>query len=113
MRLNLDFIMAVRAVQFLQKRKTNDYVQAEEIAGELGFCTGYLQRVMQTLSKHGMVESKRGITGGTRLGKKKITLLDLWTFTCGRIDLADPPVPELKKPMKALADAMSKVVMWE
>lgn len=111
MKLNLDFTMAVETVQFLKKKKGKDYIRAEDIAEALDLSIGYLQKVMQTLSKHGLIESKRGRIGGARLRKRKITLLDIWTVTCGEIDVATPIVPALKKPLKAFADAMSKVVI--
>jgi len=111
MKLNMDFTMAVETVQFLKKRKSNDHIQAEQIAEALDFSVGYLQKTMQTLAKHGIVECKRGRIGGARLRNRKVTLLDLWNVTCGQIDLADPVVPELKKPLKAFSDAMKKVVI--
>ena len=111
MKLNQDFTMAVETVQFLQKSKSNDYIKAAQIAGKLGFSFGYLQKVMQTLSMHGIVECKRGRIGGARLRKRKVTLLDLWTATCGALDAIDPPVSQIKKPLKAFSDAMSKAVI--
>ena len=110
MKLNLDFTMAVETIQFLKKKKGNDYVRAEDIAKALDLSIGYLQKVMQTLSKQGLIESKRGRIGGAKLRKRKITLLDIWTVTNGQID-TDPTIPELKKPLKVFADALSKVVV--
>lgn len=111
MKLNNDFTMAVETVQFLQKKKSDDFIQTEKIAAVFDFSVGYLQKVIQALSRSGIVQSKRGRIGGVRLGKRKITLLDLWNVTCGQIDTAAPAVPELKKPLKAFADALSKVVI--
>lgn len=113
MKLNHDFTMAVDAVLFLKKRKTDDYIQAGEIAKTLDFSVGYLQKVIQTLSRHGIVECKRGRIGGVRIRNKVVTLLDLWNVTCGELDLTNPPVSQLKKPLKAFADSMSKVVICE
>jgi len=76
----------------------------------LDFSLGYLQKTMQALSKQGLIECKRGRIGGMRLKKRKITLLDIWNVTSGQID-ADPAVPALKKPLKAFADAMKKVIV--
>lgn len=111
MKLNYDFTMAVETVQYLKKNKGDGYIQAERVAKALGFSLGYLQKTMQTLSKHGLIECKRGRIGGAKLRKRKVTLLDIWTVTCGRIDTAAPSIPELKKPLKAFADAMSKIVI--
>lgn len=103
--------MAVETVQFLKKRKSNDFIQAGEVAKQLDFSVGYLQKVIQTLSKHGLVECKRGRIGGVRLRKRTITLLDLWGVTCGELDTVSPAVPALKKPLKVFSDAMSKVIV--
>jgi DNA-binding IscR family transcriptional regulator len=111
MNLNQDFTMAVETIRFLQKRKSNDFIQAEYVAGKLGYSIGYLQKVIQTLSKHGLIESKRGRIGGMRLRKRKITLLDIWNVTCGQIDTVSPSVPALKQPLKAFSDALGKVVI--
>ena len=111
MKLNQDFTMAVETIQFLKKRKNNDFIQAGEVAKKLDFSVGYLQKVIQTLSKHGLVECKRGRIGGVRLRNKTITLLDLWAVTCGEIDTVSPAVPALKKPLKVFSDALSKVVV--
>lgn len=111
MKLNMDFTMAVETVQFLKNRKSDDYIQAEQIAEALDFSVGYLQKIMQTLGKHGIVECKRGRIGGARLRNRMVTLLDLWNVTCGKMNLADPAVPELKKPLKAFSDAMKKVII--
>ena len=114
MKLNQDLTMAVDTVVLLKQRKSRDYIQASEIAKSLGFSLGYLQKVIQSLSRHGIVECKRGRIGGVRLRTTRVvTLLDLWNVTCGQLDLADPPVAALKKPLKAFADAMGKVVICE
>ena len=105
----MDFTMAVEAVRFLKNSKTNDHIQAEQIAQALDFSVGYLQKTMQALAKHGIVECKRGRIGGARLRKKNVTLLDLWNITCGPIDADNPPIPELKKPLKAFSDALKKI----
>lgn len=103
--------MAVETVEFLKKKKTDKFIQAGEIAKALDFSVGYLQKVIQTLSKHGLVECKRGRIGGVRLRRRTITLLDLWNVTCGELDVVDPAVPSLKKPLKVFSDAMSKIVV--
>ena len=111
MRLNQDFTMAVKTIQFLQKKGGDDYVQAERVAEKLGFSVGYLQKVVQTLGRHGILDNKRGRIGGMRLRKRKVTLLDIWNLTCGQIDAAAPAVSALKKPLKVFSDALSKVVI--
>jgi len=112
-KLNQDFGMAVETIVFLKKRKSNDYIQAGKIAKTLKFSVGYLQKVIQALGKHGFVESKRGRIGGVRLRAKVITLLDLWKVTCGGLEFTDPPMPIMKKPLKAFSDSLNKIIVYE
>jgi DNA-binding IscR family transcriptional regulator len=111
-KINQDFAMSVETILFLKKRKTTDYLRASEIAKSLNFSVGYLQKVIQTLSKHGIVDCKRGRIGGVKLRAKVITLLDLWKATCGGLDYTDPALAVMKKPLKTFADSMSKVVIY-
>jgi len=111
-KINLDFGMSVKTILFLKKRRNTDYVQAGQIAKALDFSVGYLQKVIQMLSKHGVVECKRGRIGGVRIRAKTITLLDLWKATCGNLDLSDPALALMKKPLKAFSDSMSKTVIY-
>lgn len=113
MKINWDFAMSVETILFLKKRKTTEYLQASEIAKALNFSVGYLQKVIQMLSKYGIVESKRGRIGGVRIRAKVITLLDLWKATCGGLDYTDPALAIMKKPLKAFADSMSKIVIYK
>lgn len=112
MKINQDFAMSVETIIFFNKRKTTDYLPAGEIARALNFSLGYLQKLIQTLGRHGIVECKRGRVGGVRIRAKVITVLDLWKATCGGLDSADPPLAVMKKPLKAFADSMSKIVLY-
>lgn len=112
MKFNQDLGMSVETILYLKDRKTTDYIQAAEIARTLDFSVGYLQKVIQALGKHGIVECKRGRIGGVRIRAKVITLLDLWNATCGDLDFTDPALAVMKKPLKAFADSMSKVVIY-
>lgn len=113
MKLNQDFGMSVETILFLKDRKTADFIQAKEIAKALNYSLGYLQKVVQTLGKYGLVECKRGRIGGVRLRAKVITLLDLWKATCGDLTFTDPPVAAMEKPLKAFRDSLSKVVIYK
>jgi len=113
MKLNQDFAMAVETILYLKDRKTTDFIRAEQIARTRKFSMGYLQKVIQLLSRFGIVECKRGRIGGVRLRSKRITLLDLWDVTCGRVQFTDPSVPLMAKPLKAFGDAMKKVVVYK
>ena len=105
--------MAVATVDFLKAKNTSEYIQAGEIAKALNYSVGYLQKVIQMLNKHGLLECKRGRVGGVRLSGKTITLFDLWTITCGETEFADPSIIILKKPLKVFFDAMSKIVVYK
>ena len=109
---NQDFGMAVETILYLKEKETTDYVQSGEIAKALKFSLGYLQKVIQTLSKYGIVESKRGKAGGVRMRANVVTLLDVWKVICSGLDFTDPPLAVMKKPLKAFADSMSNVVIY-
>jgi DNA-binding IscR family transcriptional regulator len=111
MKLNHDFAMSVETILYLKDRETNDFIQAKEIAKALNFSVGYLQKVMQTLSRHGILECKRGRIGGARIRAKVVTLLDLWQATSGGLEFTSPPLAVMEKPLKAFRDTLSKIVI--
>ena len=113
MKINQDFGMSIQTILFLKNKKSTDYIQAGKISKELNFSIGYLQKVIQMLSKHGILDCKRGRIGGVRIRAKVISLLDLWQATCGNLDYDDPPIAVMKKPLKAFADSMSKVIIYK
>jgi DNA-binding IscR family transcriptional regulator len=110
-KFNQDFGMAVETILYLKKRNSDDYLQSKEIAKALKFSVGYLQKVIQTLSKRGIIECKRGRIGGVRMRADTVTLLDVWEATCGQLEFAGPPLAQMKKPLKALHDAMKQVII--
>ena len=111
MKLNQDFAMAIGTIRFLAKKPPEKFIRAEDIARTQKFSLGYLQKVIQQLSRQGIVESKRGRIGGVRLRAKVITLLDLWELTCGGLDFTDPSIPLMNKPVKAFRDALGRVII--
>jgi len=111
-KLNQDFVMAVETVLYLGKSRRGEYVQAGDIAKSLKFSVGYLQKVMQNLSRRSIVECKRGRVGGAKIVAKVVTLRDVWEATSGRLDFADPPLAVMDKPLKTFADALGKVVIY-
>jgi len=112
-KLNQDFRMSVETILYLKERKTTDFIQAKEIAKALNFSVGYLQKVVQTLSRHGIVECKRGRVGGVRIRANVVTLLDLWKATCGGLEFTDPPLAVMEKPLKVFSDSLSKVIIYK
>lgn len=112
MKINQDFTMSVETILYLRQRKSSEYLQASEIAKALNFSVGYLQKVIQMLSRQGIVECKRGRIGGVRIRARTVTLLDLWKATCGDLNSVDPTPAVMKRPLKAFADSMSEVVLY-
>ncbi len=112
MRINQDFAMSVEMILFLKKRNSSDYLQASEIAKALNFSVGYLQKVIQMLSRQGIVECKRGRIGGVRVRARMVTLLDLWKATCGDLDYSEASLTIMKKPLQTFANSMSKIVIY-
>jgi DNA-binding IscR family transcriptional regulator len=104
--------MSVETVLFLKRRNSSEYLQASEIAKALNFSVGYLQKVIQMLSRQGIVECKRGRIGGVRIRARTVTLLDLWKATCGDLDYSEPTLPIMKKPLQTFANSMNKIVIY-
>ena len=113
LKINQDFGMAVHTVKYLKDKNTDEYIQAGEIGKELNFSVGYLQKVIQMLGKHGLLECKRGRVGGVRLSADVITLLDLWQITCGQTEFTDPSMSIMEKPLKAFTDSMKKIIVYK
>jgi DNA-binding IscR family transcriptional regulator len=111
-KINQDFTMSVETILYLRQRKNSEYLQASEIAKALNFSVGYLQKVIQMLSRQGIVECKRGRIGGVRIRAGTVTLLDIWKATCGNLDSVDPGLDVMKKPLKVFADSMSRIVLY-
>ncbi|HRF58191.1 MAG TPA: Rrf2 family transcriptional regulator [Campylobacterales bacterium] len=67
----------IRALVFLSKQK--EFMQIKKITDALIIPYHFLSKNMQTVTKAGLVESKRGITGGVRLAKPAadIKILDI------------------------------------
>ena len=113
MKLNQDFRMAVETVLYLAKNKSGEYLQAEEIAKKLKFSVGYLQKAIQALGRQGIVECKRGRIGGMKIAASVVTLKDIWEATSGALDIIDPPLTVMNKPVKAFGQAMDKVIIYK
>ncbi len=67
----------IRALVFLSKQK--EFVQIKKITDALVMPYHFLSKNMQTVTKAGLVESKRGVEGGVRLAKPTadIKILDI------------------------------------
>jgi Rrf2 family protein len=84
---NTDY--AVRAVIHLAGHD-NGYVSSTEIALAEKIPLHFLRRILQTLKRRGIVESKEGATGGVRLGVKpgRIRISDIMKIFQGEIELS-------------------------
>lgn len=65
---------AIRAVLYLARRAGDAPVAVETIAEALGAPRNYLSKTLHALTKHGVVESVRGVRGGFRLAVTAETL---------------------------------------
>jgi Rrf2 family protein len=81
---------AIRAILDLA-RQTNGFVSSREISKREEIPLHFLRRILQTLTKGGLVESKEGVTGGVRLkaASGKIKIADLIRMFQGDIRLAE------------------------
>lgn len=72
-------IYAVRALIALAERDDDSYVGAGALAEEIGSPRNYLGKILQLLTKQGILESQKGLGGGFRLARdpSRISLLDI------------------------------------
>lgn len=72
-------IHAVRAISSLARLGKGEFAGAAALAREIGAPQNYLGKLLQRLSRTGMVESRRGAGGGFRLaqGARKKSLLEV------------------------------------
>jgi Rrf2 family protein len=80
---------AIRALMYLARRPTEEVVPVPVLAETLEIPRPYLRSILQTLSRHGVLKSRRGTGGGFALTQdpRKIGLADLATIFQGSIDL--------------------------
>lgn len=69
---------AIRCVLYLSKKQDRTVV-VEEISDEMSIPKSFLSKIVQRLTRTGILESFRGVSGGFRLSRKpsEITLLDV------------------------------------
>ncbi len=70
---------AVRAMVALAQLPQDTYAGAATIAREIKAPQNYLAKLLQTLSREGLVQSQKGLGGGFRLARlpKEISLFDI------------------------------------
>ena len=105
--------MAVQTILYLKQKKTDKHIQVSKIAEALKFSPTYLQKVALMLGRYGVLECRRGRIGGVRLQAEVVTLLDIWNATSGELEYIDPTLAIMRKPLKAFADSMRKVVIYK
>ena len=78
--------LAMHSLALIASRR--DMTSVGDISGELGVSEFHLSKVMQRLSRHGLVKSTRGPRGGFTLARdsREITLLDVYEAIEGRLD---------------------------
>ena len=72
-------IHAVRALIVLAELPKGTYAGAVSVAERIGAPKNYLGKILQQLSREGLVESQKGLGGGFRLARdpSRISLLDV------------------------------------
>lgn len=82
--------MALHTVTLLAARP-DEVATTAELAGELGVSEAHLSKVLQRLTRAGLVKSVRGPKGGFTIGKAPdtITLLEVYEAIEGRLQLTE------------------------
>jgi Rrf2 family protein len=81
---------AIRAILNLARRP-GEFASSRDIAGSEEIPLQFLRRILQTLIKHDIVESREGAAGGVRLVAKpaKLRLIDVMEVFQGKLQLSD------------------------
>jgi Rrf2 family protein len=89
MQLNQATDYAFRVIIHLTQLNKGELDNAQTIAERQNIPAGFLQKIMRSLTKGGLVKSYRGVDGGFSLAKaaEDISLLDVITAMEGPIDL--------------------------
>ena len=101
----------VRTLVFLAQRTTARYVPASEIARSQHIPEPYLLRVCSELQKAGLIQSRRGPSGGHKLARSadEITVADVVTS----LDHSLAPIDCVEEPDECrLSGACSQRDMW-
>ncbi len=72
--LSTTSLHAVRAVGELAELGADEYVGAATLAKKIGAPPNYLGKLLQLLSRHGIVDSRKGTGGGFRLARPPQTI---------------------------------------
>ncbi|MCP4457664.1 MAG: Rrf2 family transcriptional regulator [Cytophagales bacterium] len=73
-------IYAIRAlIYMLNNQQTNQYINIRDISNDLDISFHFLTKILQSLTKQGLLSSYRGATGGIAISKnpQNIRLIDL------------------------------------
>lgn len=62
---------ALRALQSLATESREKFVRVEWLSRKAGVPGPYLSKIMKLLAKRGIVESRRGLTGGVRIAPNR------------------------------------------
>lgn len=91
MRLTRAGEYAIRCISYLSKKDGDAWVPKLEIVENVEVPASFLAKIVQDLSKSGLIEIKQGAKGGYRLLKspEDITLLEVVEIMIGRIYLND------------------------
>jgi Rrf2 family protein len=85
------YSLALHATAYLASRGKDRRVSAHEISGRLGVSEAHLSKVLQRLTRSGILHSSRGPGGGFSLARPDgdITLLDIYESVEGPLKLDD------------------------
>ena len=98
------------AMAFLSRQSGNGLIQAKQVAGHLGIPTDSALKILQALSRQGLIQSQLGRTGGYRLQRdpQEVTLLEIVESIDGPIQ-AQMPLQNVQDEFAGSIDALQLV----
>jgi Rrf2 family protein len=68
---------ALKALLVLSKRGSEDFHSVSKLAEEAEIPAPYLSKIIESLGRSNLVETKKGVGGGVRIAKKKISFYEV------------------------------------
>jgi Rrf2 family protein len=80
---------AIRSLAYMARRPLGGIVSVGELSDELAIPRPYLRRILQILTRHGLLRSYRGISGGFELHRApdRIRIFDVVRIFQGSVEL--------------------------
>lgn len=106
---------AIKALQYLSLNYHRDIIQISEVSEKQRIPLKFLEQILLTLKKAGILQSKMGLKGGYRLAKDpdKISLGEVLRIIDGPMDPVDCVRQPARQECGEVAECSIRIIMME